>query len=55
MKPENFSILENVDTPTVIIELAYISNPKEESLLASPVYQTKFAQAIASGINEYFQ
>jgi len=52
---ENFSILRNVDTPTVIIELAYISNPKEESLLASPVYQTKFAQAIASGINEYFQ
>ena len=55
IKPENFSILRNVDTPTVIIELAYISNPKEESLLASPVYQTKFAQAIASGINEYFQ
>ncbi len=55
IRSKDYSILRNVNAPTILIELAYISNPKEESLLASPLYQTKFAQAVASGITQYFK
>lgn len=55
IKPETYSVLKNVAAPSVLIELAYISNAKEESLLASSEYQNKFAQAIASGIIKYFE
>ncbi len=51
----NFYVLKNTSMPSVLIELAFISNPKEESLLNSDDFQTLMAQAICQGINKYFQ
>lgn len=48
-----FRILKLPEIPSVLIETAYISNPKEEFLLRSPAFQTKIAQAIASSIYDF--
>lgn len=48
-----FVVLKSPDIPSVLIETGYISNPKEEQLLASSTYQKKMAQAILQGIMSY--
>ena len=40
--------------PSVIVEIGFISNPKEERLLLDQVYQNKIAWAIYAGIARYF-
>jgi N-acetylmuramoyl-L-alanine amidase len=50
----NFYVLKHTDMPAALIELAFISNPKEESLLNSPVYQQKLADGVVNGLNIFF-
>ncbi len=50
----NFTILKAPDIPSVLVETAFISNPKEEAMLKSELYQKKLASAIFAGINSYF-
>jgi len=49
-----FLVLKSPDVPSVLIETAYISNPRDEKNLASRNYQDKMARAIFSGIRDYF-
>lgn len=49
-KESNFYVLRHTDCPAVLIELAFISNEQEESLLASSGFQQKVAEAIVKGI-----
>ena len=49
-----FAVLKAPDIPSVLVETAFISNPEEEQLLRSGSYQDKLAQAINSGIKNYF-
>ncbi|WBW98030.1 N-acetylmuramoyl-L-alanine amidase CwlD [Oceanirhabdus sp. W0125-5] len=44
----------NDNMPGVIVECGFLSNPNEEKLLKSEMYQTKLAMLIARGIDEYF-
>jgi len=48
-----FRILKLPEIPSVLIETAYISNPKEEALLRSPAFQTRIAEAIAFSIYDF--
>jgi len=48
-----FVVLQSLDMPSLLVELAFISNPTEEKLLRSPDHQWKLAQAVANGINSY--
>ena len=41
--------------PTILVEIAFISNEKEERLMRSNWFRSKMAQAIADGIEEYFE
>jgi len=50
-----FLVLKSPDIPSILIELAYISNPNEERALKDPGRQTEFARAIHAGVNEYFR
>ncbi len=50
-----FAVLKSPDVPSILIETAYISNPNEEKKLRDPVYQTKLAKAILSGLRGYFR
>ncbi len=51
----NFYVLKHNSIPSVLIELAFISNPKEEKLLNTPSFQNVLAHGICSGINKYYQ
>jgi len=49
-----FMVLKSPDIPSVLIELAYISNPEEEKKLKSARHQDTMAKAILKGIQGYF-
>lgn len=49
-----FRVLKAPDIPSILVETAFISNPREERNLTSAGYQSKMAQAILKGIRGYF-
>ncbi len=49
-----FVVLKSPDIPSVLVETAFISNPREERLLRSPRHQERLARAILRGIRRYF-
>ncbi len=49
-----FRVLKLPDTPSILIEVAYISNPREELLLRKPSYRKEVAWAVASSVQEFF-
>ncbi len=53
-KPGDFYLLKNAPMPAVIVELGYISNPKELARLRQSWYQDQLAQAVAKGVANYF-
>jgi N-acetylmuramoyl-L-alanine amidase len=50
-----FVVLKSPDMPSILVETGFISNPYEESQLRKSSYQQKIANAIFSGINNYFK
>ena len=52
-KEANFYVIRKTDMRAILIEIAFISNPGEEQLLASADGQESFAQAISNGILRY--
>ena len=48
-----FAVLKAPDMPSILIETAFISNPKEERRLKSSIHQKKIAHAIFSGIKNH--
>ena len=49
-----FAVLKAPDSPSVLVETAFISNPEEEQRLRYPAYQVKMADALLTGIQGYF-
>ncbi|CAA6606476.1 N-acetylmuramoyl-L-alanine amidase [Rhodospirillaceae bacterium LM-1] len=49
-----FAVLKAPDVPSVLVELGYLSNPKEEQLLKTEAYRGKLARALAHAATEYF-
>ena len=50
----NFMVLKSPDVPSVLIETAFISNPKEEKRLTEKEFQQNMARAITRGVRNYF-
>ncbi len=50
VKRARFFVLKKTDIPAVLVEVGFLSNPKDENLLKSLKYQKKIAQAIAQGL-----
>ncbi|WP_238382958.1 N-acetylmuramoyl-L-alanine amidase [Cognatilysobacter segetis] len=50
----NFAVLRTSDTPAMLVETAFISNPEEEQRLSDPAQQSAIARAVFGGINSYF-
>ena len=50
-----FVVLKSPDIPSMLVETAFISNPREERRLRSPAYQRKLAASMARGIRSYFE
>ncbi len=49
-----FAVLKAPNIPSILIETAFISNPREEKNLRSASHQQKVAKAITRGVNKYF-
>ena len=53
VKQAPFRVLVGAAMPAVLVEVAFISNPDEEKLLASDAYQAKIAASLARGIERF--
>ena len=49
----SYYLLKKIESPTVIVECGFLSNPQEASLLSTEEYQMKIAGAISKGIINY--
>jgi N-acetylmuramoyl-L-alanine amidase len=50
-----FAVLKAPDIPSILVETAFISNPKEEKSLKSESFQFKLAESIVKGIQKYLK
>ncbi len=50
-----FIVLKSPDIPSLLVETAYITNPREERRLIDPRHQQALAEAIMNGIRTYFR
>ncbi|WP_453993402.1 cell wall-binding repeat-containing protein [Bacillus nitroreducens] len=51
----SFYVLRNAQMPAILVELGFMTNKQEESLIKSASYQQKAAEAIAEGVKQYFK
>ncbi len=49
-----FMVLKSPDTPSILVETGFVSNPNEARRLASRDYQRQMASAIFKGVDRYF-
>lgn len=52
--PANFYVIKRTIMPAALVELAFLSNPAEEKLLANPQFQQKMAEGIVRGMERFF-
>jgi len=50
-----FAVLKAPDVPSVLVELGFLSHPKDAKLLRSKTYRDKVTDGIVSGIDAYFR
>jgi N-acetylmuramoyl-L-alanine amidase len=51
----NFVVLKNIDMPSVLVEMGFISNPQQDKLLQDTQYQQKMAASITKGLVGFVQ
>ncbi|HWL70354.1 MAG TPA: N-acetylmuramoyl-L-alanine amidase [Geminicoccus sp.] len=49
-----FVVLKSPDTPSVLLELGFLSNPRDEQLLNDPGHRRKVAGAVLNALDAYF-
>ena len=49
-----FAVLKAPEIPSVLIEIGFLTNHKEENLLKTHQYQQKFTQSVIAALDEYF-
>jgi N-acetylmuramoyl-L-alanine amidase len=49
-----FVVLKSPDIPSMLVETAFISNPVEEARLSDPRHQERLAEAVLTGVRDYF-
>ncbi len=54
IKDDPLYVTRYTDAVAALTELAFISNPDDAAKLGDPVWQDKFARAVACGITDYF-
>jgi len=54
VKQAPFIVLRGAAMPAVLVEVAFISNPKEEEKLKDAAFRAKVAEAITQGVRRYF-
>lgn len=54
VKQAPFIVLRGAAMPAVLVEVAFISNPREEAKLKDAAFRAKVAEAITQGVRRYF-
>lgn len=54
LRSARFWVLSAPDVPSVLIELGYMSSPKDAALLTSPEWRGKAVAAVGVAVDEYF-
>ncbi len=55
VKQAGFVVLKSVEFPSVLVETAFINNPREARMLNDPAFQKTMAKQLAVGVKTYFQ
>jgi N-acetylmuramoyl-L-alanine amidase len=50
-----FAVLKAPDVPSILIELGYLSNAKDEKLLRTSAYRRKLGTALVRALDDYFR
>ena len=53
VKSAPFVVLIGANMPSILAEIGFLSNPKEEALLQKPDYRQKLADALCRGLSRY--
>jgi N-acetylmuramoyl-L-alanine amidase len=53
VKSAPFVVLIGANMPSILVEIGFLSNPKEEALLKKPDYRQKLADALCRGVSRY--
>lgn len=54
IKQAGFVVLKSVEFPSVLVETAFINNPREVLLLKNAAFQARMANQLATGVRAYF-
>lgn len=54
VKHANFHVIKNTVMPSALVEIAFLTNLDDARMLSSDEHRKKSAQAIATGLNNYF-
>lgn len=55
VRKRGFYVIKNSPCPSILIEIAYLSNPSEEALLANDEFRQKVAEAVVEGLKKYLE
>ena len=55
IRKANFWVCKYTDSPSVLLELGFMTNSKERDRLAQDGYQNKIAKAVTEGLVKYFE
>ena len=50
-----FVVLLHTSMPSILVEISFVSNPRDEKRLGDPAYQRSLASGIFSGLHKYLQ
>ena len=53
VRPNAFSVLREARSPSILVELGFVSHPEEGRKLASESYQASLAEALANGVTDF--
>jgi N-acetylmuramoyl-L-alanine amidase len=49
-----FVVLKAADIPSVLVEMGFMSNPRDEAALRQPAHRAKVASAMKRAVDAYF-
>ncbi len=55
VKEANFAVLKSIDVPSVLVEIAFVTNWWEEKLLRDPAFRQRVAEALSRAVGSYLQ
>lgn len=53
VRPAPFYVLVGASRPSILVEVGYITNPKERKRLFTSDYQEQISEGIVEGVNRY--